>query len=218
MRCSISKYDWRNMIYLKSRRHNGTGTICENRIPKSCAMKHKKEMKKIKIKKGQYESRWMKDGNIHLVKWVDNSTTWNHYGLHRVIMVLVHRLLFRVTLRGKEYLFLDHALSQNSINLLMYAMKILGNCIKGARRIWSNSSFAAKLQFIIANITVLKAREQKPTSCARENDSKVENILWYDRMNHFPCAYGRRRYVYSICISYKSYRIYYVMLLYKQTI
>ncbi|XP_049308566.1 piggyBac transposable element-derived protein 3-like [Bactrocera dorsalis] len=59
------------MIYLKKRGFQATGTIRENRIPKSCPIPHKKDLRKQQ--RGYYESVEIKEESIYLTKWVDNS-------------------------------------------------------------------------------------------------------------------------------------------------
>lgn len=59
------------VAYLKSCGYNATGTIRENRIPVSCPLVHKKELKSEN--RGYSESITMKSTGIHLVKWKDNN-------------------------------------------------------------------------------------------------------------------------------------------------
>lgn len=59
------------LAYLKLRGYNATGTIRENRIPKSCPIPNKKLLKKKP--RGFIQSIQMKDTDIRLTKWIDNS-------------------------------------------------------------------------------------------------------------------------------------------------
>lgn len=59
------------LAYLKRRGYNGTGTIRENRIPASCPLPNKKTL--AKKPRGHFESIKIKDTDIRLTKWVDNS-------------------------------------------------------------------------------------------------------------------------------------------------
>lgn len=60
------------LFYLKQLGYDGTGTIRENRIPKSCPLLNKKYMLKQK-KRGEYTSSLDKEDGIIVVKWVDNN-------------------------------------------------------------------------------------------------------------------------------------------------
>lgn len=59
------------LVYLKSRGYTATGTIRENRISKSCPLLSKEQMKKKD--RGFAISTKLKDSDIVLTKWVDNS-------------------------------------------------------------------------------------------------------------------------------------------------
>lgn len=59
------------LTYLKDRGFSGTGTIRENRIPKTCTLQQKKKM--AKLERGYYTSTQETDSKIVLTKWVDNA-------------------------------------------------------------------------------------------------------------------------------------------------
>ncbi len=58
--------------YLRDQGFQGTGTVRENRIPKSCPLSSKKTMDKKK--RGTHESIIDKNDGIVIVRWVDNKT------------------------------------------------------------------------------------------------------------------------------------------------
>lgn len=60
------------LFHLKQRGYDGTGTIRENRIPKTCILPQKSVMSKTK-KRGDIMSAVDKEDGIILVKWVDNN-------------------------------------------------------------------------------------------------------------------------------------------------
>lgn len=70
------------LSHLKNRGFHATGTIRENRIPKSCPLLSKKELKKQK--RGYYISSIEKNHGVILVKWVDNSVVTVASTLHGV--------------------------------------------------------------------------------------------------------------------------------------
>ncbi|XP_049313796.1 piggyBac transposable element-derived protein 3-like [Bactrocera dorsalis] len=59
------------LVYLKARGYTATGTIRENRLPKSCPIEHKKILKNKE--RGHIESTKLKEANIFLTKWNDNA-------------------------------------------------------------------------------------------------------------------------------------------------
>lgn len=59
------------LYYLKNRGYDGTGTIRENRIPKSCPLPDRKHFVKNNSK-GESQSTLDKEDGIIVVKWVDN--------------------------------------------------------------------------------------------------------------------------------------------------
>lgn len=59
------------LAYLKSRGYTATGTIRENRIPKNCPLPSKEKIKKKE--RGFAVSTKLKETDIVLTKWVDNS-------------------------------------------------------------------------------------------------------------------------------------------------
>ncbi|XP_050340957.1 piggyBac transposable element-derived protein 3-like, partial [Bactrocera neohumeralis] len=59
------------LVGLKERGYQGTGTIRENMIPKSCPLNSREELKKRE--RGHVESAIMKDTGIKVTKWVDNA-------------------------------------------------------------------------------------------------------------------------------------------------
>lgn len=60
------------LVQLKSLGYNGTGTIRENRLPKSCPLKQDKKQT-AKQGRGFMTSKSIEGLDIHLTKWVDNS-------------------------------------------------------------------------------------------------------------------------------------------------
>lgn len=60
------------LIHLKLLGYNGTGTIRENRLPKSCPLKQKKK-ETAKLGRGYMISKSIDVEGIHLTKWVDNA-------------------------------------------------------------------------------------------------------------------------------------------------
>lgn len=59
------------LVYLKSRGYNATGTIRENRIPKSCPIPKKDVLKSER--RGHFATMKMDETEIRLTKWVDNN-------------------------------------------------------------------------------------------------------------------------------------------------
>ncbi|KAJ8968048.1 hypothetical protein NQ314_002482 [Rhamnusium bicolor] len=58
--------------YLKQRGYDGTGTIRDNRIPKSCPLLAKNIFSKSQ-KRGDFISAIDKEDGIIIVKWLDNN-------------------------------------------------------------------------------------------------------------------------------------------------
>lgn len=78
------------LLQLKSLGYNATGTLRENRLPKSCPLKQKKK-ETAKLGRGFMTSKSVKGSDIHVTKWVDNavvSVASTVYGMNPVTKAL----------------------------------------------------------------------------------------------------------------------------------
>lgn len=76
------------LFYLKQRGYDGTGTIRENRLPKSCPLLLKKDLKKEK--RGNYIAKIDKEDGIMILKWIDNNVVTSAstcHGIHPITSV-----------------------------------------------------------------------------------------------------------------------------------
>ncbi|XP_018571101.1 piggyBac transposable element-derived protein 3-like [Anoplophora glabripennis] len=76
------------LTYLRLKGYGGTGTIRENRLPKSCPLSDKKLLGKKD--RGYFENTISETDGILVAKWVDNSVVCiatNQYGIHPVTNV-----------------------------------------------------------------------------------------------------------------------------------
>ncbi|KAG5880348.1 hypothetical protein JTB14_025767 [Gonioctena quinquepunctata] len=84
-----------NILYfLKQRGYDATGTMRENRIPKTCPLQQNKQLIKS-TKRDEFDTTIDKEDGVILVKWIDNNVVIAGSTCNGINPVLMVRIYFR---------------------------------------------------------------------------------------------------------------------------